>query len=133
MKHAIILFDGVCNLCNSSVNFIIERDKKRRYKFASLQSETGRKLLEKMGLPSNKLDSIVLIEDETVYFKSTAALKIASQLDGFWKIFGIFRLVPRPLRDAAYDLIAKNRYRWFGKKASCRIPTPELKTRFLDL
>lgn len=132
MKNAIILFDGVCNLCNSSVNFIIDHDKKGVYQFTSLQSETGKNLLKRVGFPPDKIDSIVLIEGESVYVKSTAVLQIASRLDGCWKLLRIFKVIPRPLRDRLYDYVAQNRYRWFGKQATCRIPTPELKTRFLD-
>ena len=129
---AIILFDGVCNLCNSSINFIIDRDTERRFRFASLQSVEGEALLRQHGLIIKAtLDSVILIENEKVYQKSAAALRIARHLGGAWPLLGIFWLVPSFLRDAVYNLIARNRYRWFGRQESCRLPTPELKERFL--
>jgi predicted DCC family thiol-disulfide oxidoreductase YuxK len=127
----IILFDGVCNFCNASVNFIIDRDKKGIFQFAALQSEIGQEILRKNGLNATTFDSIILINDKKVYQKSDAALEIARNLDGFWKIFYIFKIIPPFLRNSIYDLIAKNRYRFFGKSDTCRIPTPELRTRFL--
>jgi len=129
----VILFDGVCNICNSSVNFIIDRDPKKEFRFAALQSETGQRLLS--SIPATSLqdfDSVVLIEGDRVYKKSTAALRIARRLPGIWSWLYIFIIIPKFLRDPVYDLIANNRYRWFGKKDSCRIPTPELRSRFLD-
>ncbi|MFN4763977.1 thiol-disulfide oxidoreductase DCC family protein [Gillisia sp. Q332] len=129
----IILFDGVCNLCNNSVNFIIEHDKKDIFRFASLQSEIGRKLTSERGIDSEELDSIVLIEPGVVYFKkSTAALEISKELSGGYSMLKYFSFLPEGLRDGVYDLIANNRYKWFGKKDSCMIPTPELKAKFLD-
>ena len=128
----IILFDGLCNLCNSSVQFIITRDSKKYFKFASLQSSFGTHQLQKFGLPANELYSIIFIEDGRYLQKSNAALEIARNLEGVWPAIYILKIVPRFLRDWAYDLIAKNRYSWFGKKDSCMIPTPELKSRFLD-
>ncbi|MGM0391360.1 MAG: thiol-disulfide oxidoreductase DCC family protein [Bacteroidota bacterium] len=129
----IILFDGVCNLCNNSVNFIIEHDKKDVFRFASLQSEIGRKLTSERGIDSDELDSIVLIEPGVAYFKkSTAALEISKELSGGYSMLKYFSFLPEGLRDGVYDLIANNRYKWFGKKDSCMIPTPELKAKFLD-
>ncbi|MGM1054527.1 MAG: thiol-disulfide oxidoreductase DCC family protein [Bacteroidota bacterium] len=129
----IILFDGVCNLCNNSVNFIIEHDKKDVFRFASLQSEIGRKLTSERGIDSDELDSIVLIEPGVAYFKkSTAALEISKELSGGYSMLKYFSFLPEGLRDAVYDLIANNRYKWFGKKDACMIPTPELKAKFLD-
>ncbi|MFO8147044.1 MAG: thiol-disulfide oxidoreductase DCC family protein [Gillisia sp.] len=129
----IILFDGVCNLCNNSVNFIIEHDKKDVFRFASLQSEIGRKLTSERGIDSDELDSIVLIEPGVAYFKkSTAALEISKELSGGYSMLKYFSFFPEGLRDGVYDLIANNRYKWFGKKDSCMIPTPELKAKFLD-
>ncbi|UCD59912.1 MAG: thiol-disulfide oxidoreductase DCC family protein [Flavobacteriaceae bacterium] len=129
----IILFDGVCNLCNRAVQFIIKRDKKNLYKFAALQSDVATLLLKERGIDSSKIDSIILIDPNTAYYiKSSAALEIGKTFGGGWRLLGIFEWVPRPLRDWVYDLIAKNRYSWFGKQNECMIPTPELKAKFLD-
>ena len=128
----IILFDGVCNLCNGIVQFIIKRDPKAKFRFTSLQSESGQKFLRKFGLPSDEFDSIVLIQGEQYFMKSTAGLRILKELGGIWKLFYFFRFLPLSFRDFIYDLIAGSRYRMFGKSESCMIPTPELKARFLD-
>ena len=128
---AIILFDGVCNFCNSSVNFIIERDKAGYFKFAPLQSEIGEKLLAENGIDKIETDSVVLIEDGAVYTHSTAALRVARKLDGAWKWLFYLNFVPRVLRDAAYKLFAKYRYKLFGKKDECMLPSPEIRARFL--
>ncbi|MBK8980940.1 MAG: thiol-disulfide oxidoreductase DCC family protein [Ignavibacteria bacterium] len=130
-KFKIILFDGVCNLCNSSVNFIIDNDSKNIFKFASLQSETGSELMKKHNLSSKDIDSVILIDTDRAYIKSNAALRIAAELGGFYKVISYLRFIPKFIRDFFYDIIAKNRYRWFGKKDTCRIPTPELKSKFL--
>ena len=127
----IILFDGVCNLCNSSVQFIIKRDSTGYFKFASLQSKTGQTLLKKHGL-TNDLNSFVLIENDQVYLKSSAALRVCSKLGRAWRILSLFRFLPLFIRDFLYDIIAKNRYKWFGKKERCMLPLPEWKHRFLD-
>ena len=129
--HAVILFDGVCNLCNGSVNFIIDRDPDGYFKFASLQSDEAAPLLARHQLKEGYLDSIVLVEGEKVYRNSTAALRVARKLKGGWPLFSIFLIIPRPLRDLVYNFIARNRYKWFGKSDTCRIPTPELRSRFL--
>ena len=130
--HPTLLFDGVCNLCNGSVQFILKRDKSGRFRFASLQSDAGRRLMTGHGLDPDALSSVVLIEDGRAYQESTAALRIARHLPGAWKLLRIFTVIPRPLRDAAYRLIARNRYRWFGKTEACWLPTPELRARFLE-
>lgn len=130
-NHKIILFDGVCNLCNSSVNFIIDRDKKNIFKFAALQSEAGQKILDKSGMNKNDFDSVVLVDENKIYSKSTAALKIVKEFPSLWKTLYVFIIIPSPVRNFIYDLIAKNRYRWFGKKDSCRMPSPELKNKFI--
>ena len=130
-NHKIILFDGVCNLCNSSVNFIIDRDKKNVFKFAALQSEAGQKFLDKFGINKNDFDSVVLLDENKFYSKSTAALMIVKEFPSLWKALFVFIIIPAPLRNFLYDLVAKNRYRWFGKKDSCRMPSPELKNKFL--
>ncbi|HMB91714.1 MAG TPA: thiol-disulfide oxidoreductase DCC family protein [Rhodothermales bacterium] len=129
--HALILFDGVCNLCNSSVNFIIDRDPEGYFKFAALQDEAAQPILDRYGLSADYTDSIVLIEDGQCYRQSDAALRVARHLRGAWPVLHNLVLLPRPLRDALYDWIARNRYRWFGKRDTCRIPTPELRARFL--
>jgi predicted DCC family thiol-disulfide oxidoreductase YuxK len=127
----ILLFDGVCNLCNGAVRFIIKRDKKGKFKFASLQSDAGRLCLERLGVTSNEFESFVLIQKDKYYLKSTAALKVLRELGGFWSIFYIYIWLPRFFRDFIYDIIAKSRYRIFGKRDACMIPTPELQSRFL--
>ena len=128
----IILFDGVCNLCNRSVQMVLRHDRKARFRFASLQSPVGEKLRGELGIDREKVDSVILVEDGRWYQESDAALRIARGLGGPWKLLGAFRLIPRPLRDAAYRLIARNRYRWFGKRETCWLPTPELRGRFLE-
>ncbi|MDP4251230.1 MAG: thiol-disulfide oxidoreductase DCC family protein [Bacteroidota bacterium] len=127
----IILFDGVCNLCNGLVRFIIKRDAGGKFKFASLQSEIGQQWLRTVGLPVNEFESFVLIRGDEYYLKSTGALKMLRELDGIWRTFYIFILVPRPVRDFLYDMVAKSRYKIFGKRDTCMIPTPELQERFL--
>ena len=129
---AILLFDGVCNFCNGSVNFIIERDKIGYFKFAPLQSEIGQKLLGEYKIDKENTDSVILIEDEKVYTHSTAALRVARRLDGFWKYFYAFIIMPRPIRDFFYKLFAKNRYRLFGKQDACMLPTAAIRARFLE-
>jgi predicted DCC family thiol-disulfide oxidoreductase YuxK len=126
----IILFDGVCNFCNGSVQFIIKRDQNKYFKFASLQSEVGAKLLMEYGVNSS-LDSFVLIEDGKLYTKSEAALLVCRSLNGLWKWGYAFRIIPLPIRNWIYEMIAKNRYRWFGKRDSCMIPSKEDQERFL--
>ena len=130
-NNPIILFDGVCNLCNNSVQFVIKHDKKSKFRFAALQSDTGQALLKKYNLPKQGFDSFVLLQNEKVYLKSTAALQVAKQLDGPIKLLGGFIIVPAFIRNAVYNFIAKNRYKWFGKKHHCMIPTPTLQSRFL--
>ncbi len=126
-----VLFDGVCNFCNASINFIIDRDKKGIFKFAALQSEIGQEILKRYGLKQHNFDSIILEKEGKIYKKSDAALEIARNIDGLWKNFYIFKIIPSFLRNPIYDLIAKNRYRIFGRTDACRIPTPALKARFL--
>ena len=131
LNQHIILFDGVCNLCNSSVQFIIKHDLKNLFRFAALQSAFGKLQLAKFQLSNSTLDTFVYIYDEQVYTKSTAALKIARLLKGGWKIFYVLIVIPPFIRNWFYDRVAKNRYKWFGKKETCMIPTPELKNKFL--
>ncbi len=127
----VILFDGVCNFCNKTINFIIGQDKNKVFRFAPLQSEVAQRLLEKYDLPKANLDSFILIDNGKAYKSSTAGLKLYKKLPWYWKWTQIFWIVPRFLRDAVYNFIAKNRYKWFGKKEKCMVPTPELRDRFL--
>lgn len=129
----IILFDGVCNLCNSSVIKVIKHDKRNVFLFTALQSETGQKILSELNIDSKKMDSIILYSpNEAFYKKSSAALRIMNEFGGLWKLTQIFRIFPAAFNNLFYDLIARNRYKWFGKKDSCMIPTPDLKAKFLD-
>jgi len=132
-QKSIILFDGVCNLCNSSIDFIFKRDKKDQFLVGALQEDPGEFILKKFHAKPDYLDSLVLVENGKIYFRSTAALKIARNLSGLWPIFYVFIILPAFLRDPIYDWIGKNRYRWFGKKNTCRIPTPEEKSKFLTM
>jgi len=130
-EHKIILFDGVCNLCNGSVLFVIKRDPKDQFRFAALQSEVGQELIAKYQIDTAHTDSIVLIENNKAYVKSTAALRVARELTGGWPMLSGFLIVPAVIRNWVYDFIAHNRYKWYGKQDSCMIPTPELKEKFL--
>jgi predicted DCC family thiol-disulfide oxidoreductase YuxK len=128
----IILFDGVCNLCNGAVQFIIKRDHNDMFRFAALQSETGRKLLTERNIDTEAIDSIILIEPNVAYYtKSTAALEIGENLKGLRTFSSILLWLPEQFRNIVYDYIAKNRYKWYGKKDSCMIPTEELKNKFI--
>jgi len=131
LNHDIILFDGVCNLCNSSVQYVIKRDKKDRFRFTVLQEEPGLSLIEEFNIDSSKTDSIILLTKGKVYTKSSAALRIAKQIGGVTSLLYIFILVPPFIRNWMYDYIAKNRYKWYGKKDVCMIPSPELRSKFL--
>ncbi|MEO8666385.1 MAG: thiol-disulfide oxidoreductase DCC family protein [Ignavibacteria bacterium] len=131
MNRRIILFDGVCNLCNSSINFIIDHDKDNKFKFASLQSDAGRELLSKFGLNEKDFDSVVLTEGEKFYTRSSAVLRVVKEFGGLWKLLYVFIVIPPFIRNFFYDIVARYRYKWFGKKDSCRVPTPELKEKFL--
>lgn len=130
----IILFDGVCNLCNGAVLFIIKRDDKDVFRFAALQSEVGQRLTSERNIDTEKIDSIILVDPGVAYFtRSTAALEIAKEFGGIWVLLRPFEyILPESLRDGIYNFIARNRYKWFGKKESCMIPTPELKAKFLE-
>jgi predicted DCC family thiol-disulfide oxidoreductase YuxK len=129
-NRAIVLFDGYCNFCNSSINFLLKIDKRKEFLFAPSQSESGKILAAKFNLKS--IDSVVLIADGKVYIYSSAIIKILSKLNYPWKILGIIKIAPAFLRDAIYKWIAKNRYNWFWKRATCRIPTTAERERFLD-
>ncbi len=127
----IVLFDGVCNFCNGTVNFLLRQDRQRRLRFAALQSEAGQELLKAHGMPTTEHGSFVLIEGTKAYTRSTAGLRLYRHLPWYWKWTQLFWIVPRPLRDAVYNWIARNRYKWFGKKDACMIPSPEMRERFL--
>ena len=127
----IILFDGICNLCDGAVQFIIKHDPDGIFLFASLQSEAGQNLLKQFQLPLENFNSFILLQNDKAYNKSTGALKVARQIKGAWSWLYIFMIIPKFIRDAVYDWIAQNRYKWFGKKDACMLPTPELKARFL--
>ncbi len=129
---SIVLFDGVCNLCNGAVQFIINRDREGRFSFASLQSAAGQAHLRQFGLATDAFDTFVLVEGGKAYTRSTAALRIARRLPGAWQLLYALMIVPRPLRDWMYGLVARNRYRLFGRRDSCMMPTPELRAKFLD-
>jgi predicted DCC family thiol-disulfide oxidoreductase YuxK len=128
---SIILFDGICNFCNDAVNFVIRNDRRRRFKFAPLQSKTGKRLRAEHDI-GDDVDSIVLIENGEAFTLSTAALRIAKGLGGIWQLVYALIIVPKPIRDGVYSVIANNRYRWFGKKDACMIPTPDVRERFLS-
>ena len=127
----VVLFDGVCNLCNSSVNFISDRDKKQLFKFAALQSKAAAELLKNSPVDPTDLDSVVLVEGDNVYTESTAVLRISRFFGVPYNLGYLAMIIPRPVRDFFYKLVAKNRYKMFGKQDACRVPTPELKARFL--
>lgn len=128
---AIVLFDGVCNFCNDWVNFIIARDTRGYFKFAPLQSDAAAELLNQHSVDPAETDSVIIIEDGRAYTYSTAALRIAKGLGGIWALAYLFIIVPKFIRDAGYKWIARNRYKWFGKKDVCMIPTPEVREKFL--
>jgi predicted DCC family thiol-disulfide oxidoreductase YuxK len=130
-QHPVLLFDGVCNMCNALVIFVIKRDKEAKFKFASLQSEIGQNLLKEHHLPSDHYDSFYYIHNGKLFSKSTAGLKVLKGLGGPWKFLYPFIIVPKRVRDSIYTFIAKNRYKWFGKKDQCMLPTPEMQKRFL--
>lgn len=129
---SIVLFDGVCNLCNRSVQFIVRHDRKKKFKFASLQGKTGQALLQQHGIDQNEPNSFVLLENNKVYTRSTAVLRLLKILGGGWSLLYIFIIIPAFIRDAVYNWLARNRYKWFGKRDSCMLPGPDIKERFLD-
>lgn len=130
-EHPIVLVDGVCHFCQGVTKWIIKRDPKGKYHFASLQSDVAKRLLEQGRLPIDRMDTFVLIEDGKYYTRSTAALKLAKGLKFPYPLLYGFVIIPRPLRDAVYGVIARNRYRWFGKDEVCMLPSPDIKDRFL--
>lgn len=130
-EHPVVLFDGVCNLCNWFVQFLIRNDPAGTFRFAPLQSEVGEALLAEYGLPTDRMASVVLVDGGETYTESDAALRIASLLGGVYTLFVPFKVVPRPVRDAVYAFVADHRYGWFGKKDRCMTPTPDVRSRFL--
>ena len=129
--HAVIFFDGVCNLCNSSVQFVIQRDHKDSFRFAALQSDLAKEKLSAADFSTGEMNTIVLMEGDQIYVRSTAALRIARKLSGLWPLLFGFIVVPTFIRDFCYELIAKNRYRIWGRSESCIVPTTELQQKFL--
>jgi predicted DCC family thiol-disulfide oxidoreductase YuxK len=127
----IVIFDGVCVLCESSVRFIIKHDKAGLFKFAAAQSDMGRKLLTQLGVEAMASQTLILVKDGKAYQKSDAALEIAGSLDGPWKALAVFKIIPRWLRDPIYSIMARQRYRWFGRNEACMIPDDPFKDRFL--
>jgi predicted DCC family thiol-disulfide oxidoreductase YuxK len=131
-EKPLILFDGVCNFCNYWVNFAIRRDRKKKLRFTSLQGETAKKILPAFSIRPGDLASVILVDNGKVYTQSSAAFRIAKYLDGGWKLFYGLMIIPKFIRDFLYNIIARNRYKWFGKKDACMVPTPQLRDRFLD-
>ncbi len=129
--YYIVLFDGVCNFCNFWVNFLLDRDKKDKFRFTALQSEKGSELLRKFNLSTEDFDTFVFIDGDKVYVRSTAALIVAKNLPGLWKALYVFIIIPKSIRDFLYNLVAKNRYKLFGKTEACRIPTAKERSKFL--
>lgn len=131
MEPSILLFDGVCNFCSGAVRFLVPRDPEGRLRFAALQSETGTEIQRRFGLDLSDLDSVVLFEGDRCHTKSGAVLRVARKLSGAWPLLAVLLVIPRPLRDWAYDRFAERRYRWFGRSDACLVPTPQLRERFL--
>ncbi len=127
----LIIFDGVCNLCEYSVKFIIRKDRQARFKFVSAQSDRGKEFQHRHGVDTFKDGSVILLKNDRVYVKSDAAVEIAKDLDGLWRFLHVFKFIPKPVRDLIYSAISKNRYRWFGRKDQCLLPDKNIKDRFL--
>ena len=127
----VIVFDGVCNFCNAFVNFVIQRDRKALFKFGTLQSRPAQLILQHLNLPTQDYETFLLLENGSIFTQSTAALKILRALPGFWSWLYAFILIPRPIRDGVYRVIARNRYRWMGKSDTCRVPSPQERARFI--
>jgi predicted DCC family thiol-disulfide oxidoreductase YuxK len=130
--HKILLFDGVCNLCNNTVLFVIKRDRKKQIRFGAIQSQEGKKLLQSFGIDQQYLGSLIFIDEGKVYLKSSGALRLSKYLSGLWPLLYALMVIPAFIRNPIYDFVAANRYKWFGKKEVCMIPTPELKSLFLN-
>lgn len=132
LDHPLLLFDGVCNLCNGFVRFVVKFDAEGEFRFAPLQSDVGQEILERHAMPTEDFETFVLVEDDQIHTKSEAALRVTRRLDGPWPLLGPLLYLPRRLRDVGYDLVANNRYRLFGKKDECPVPPPELRERFAN-
>ncbi len=130
--HPILLYDGVCNFCNKTVQFIIQHDKKGLIHFASLQSTFGQQKTKEAQLPTQDLKSLLFIDKGQIYSRSSGALRISKYLNGAWKLLYVFIIIPKPFRDIIYNFIAKNRYKWFGKTEECILPSPDIRSRFLQ-
>lgn len=130
-NHPVLLFDGVCNLCNASVQWVLLHDKKGIFKFAALQSETGQALLRQHGLDGQNFNTVVLVDQNRALLKSDVPLEITHKLGGFWQLFSVFKIIPKSIRDLVYDWVARNRYKWWGRRESCMLPRPEWKGRFV--
>lgn len=128
----VVLFDGVCNLCSYSVQFIIKRDKYKQFCFASLQGQFGQQVLKQFHLPEKQLNSFILLKEGKIYTQSTGVLNVARELSGLWTVFYVFIIIPPFIRNAVYHFIASNRYKWFGKRNECWVPSPEISSRFID-
>jgi predicted DCC family thiol-disulfide oxidoreductase YuxK len=128
----LILFDGVCNLCSASVQFVIRHDPAGKFRFAAIQSQVGREIFQSHGLDPADLQTFVFITSGRIFLRSDAAIEVVSRFGGAWRFLRVFQFVPRIVRDSIYSIIARNRYRWFGRKEVCMIPTPEIKERFLE-
>jgi len=131
-RHDVIIFDGLCNLCARSVKFILDHEAAPVLRFASLQSPAGNRLLLELGFDPADAKTFVLVTDGSAYAKSEAAIRVASYLRGAWKLIGAIKILPRPIRDWLYDVVARNRYRWFGRREACMAPSPDLRARFLQ-
>ncbi|MCK6694618.1 MAG: thiol-disulfide oxidoreductase DCC family protein [Thermoanaerobaculia bacterium] len=131
LNFPVILFDGVCNLCNVSVQWVLKRDQKGQFRFAALQSGTGQRLLERFGQNRESFDTVVLVDGDRLFTRSDAAIEIARRLGKPWSWLALLRWIPKRLRDAAYDIVARHRYRWFGRRETCMLPRPEWKERFV--
>lgn len=133
IQHPVILFDGVCNLCNSSVQKVIKHDPERKFRYTSLQGQLGQEVLQHFYLPATQFNSFLLLQNGKLFTKSTAALKVMKQMSGGWKwLYYPLMIIPPFIRNFFYDIIARNRYKWFGKQEACWLPTPELKALFYD-
>lgn len=130
-KRHIILFDGICTLCNRHVQTIIGKDRKGIFKFAALQSAVGNKLVKELNLPENNFKTLIYIKNDRYFLRSDAFLEVVKTLGGSWQVLYTFKIVPKFIRDGIYNIVAQNRYKWFGKEEKCLVPTPELKSRFL--
>ena len=127
----LVLFDGVCNLCSALVQFVIRHDRAAKFRFAAIQSEIGNEIFQSHGLDPAELHTFAFVADGKMFMRSDAAIEVASRFGGAWRILRVFRFVPRVVRDSIYTIVARNRYRWFGRKEVCMVPTPEIKERFL--